>query len=128
MPCKVTYTEEGTTRRGPAGYKITYEFQKGAPENIREKIPVFFLRHVMQQAINLEEEKGPDIGYSDHKIRPFPYRLEITLCKYNGLHPMVLGMRNYGKMGGGGGREGYVWIKTKQSKKKKKKKKKGKLN
>ena len=102
MPCKVTYTEEGTTRRGPAGYKITYEFQKGAPENIREKIPVFFLRHVMQQAINLEEEKGPDIGYSDHKIRPFPYRLEITLCKYNGLHPMVLGMRSYGKMGGGG--------------------------
>ena len=78
----------------------------------------------MQQAINLEEEKGPDIGYSDHKIRPFPYRLEITLCKYNGLHPMVLGMRSYGKMGG----EGYVWIKTKQSKKNKNKNKNGNVN
>ena len=52
---------------------------------------MFSLRHVMQQAINLEEEKGPNIGYSDYKIRRFPYRLEIKFSMYSGLHPMALG-------------------------------------
>ena len=69
------------TRRGPAEYKIAYEIQKGTPENIREKTPIFYLRYVMQHAIKLEEENGPDIGYSDYKIRRFPSR----------LHPMTLG-------------------------------------
>ena len=78
VPHKVTYTKEGMTRRGPAEYKIAYEFQKGTPENIREKTPIFFLQYVMQHAIKLEEENGPDIGY---KIRRFPSR----------LHPMTLG-------------------------------------
>ena len=45
----------------------------------------------MQHAINLEEENGPDIGYSDYKIRRFPYRVEIKFFKYGGLHPMALG-------------------------------------
>ena len=33
-----------------------YKFEKGSPENIREKISVLFMQHDMQQAINLDEE------------------------------------------------------------------------
>ena len=65
MPHKITYTEEETSPRGAAGYKLTFELEKEVTGNIREKFPVPFLRHVMQQAINLEGEHGPDIGYSD---------------------------------------------------------------
>ena len=50
-----------------------------------------FQRHVMQQAINLQEEKGPDIGYSNCKIRHFPYWLEVKFYKYSALHPMAAG-------------------------------------
>ena len=91
MPQKVRYSEEGTTRRGPASYKITYEYSKEAPKDVKEKIPVYFLRHVMQHTINLSEEKGPDIGYSEFKVRHFPCRVEVTFLKYGGLHPMSLG-------------------------------------
>ena len=62
VPHKVNYIEEGTTRTGRAGYKVLYKFKKGTPENTRQKIPIFFIRHMMQHAINLEEEKRPDIG------------------------------------------------------------------
>ena len=85
VPQKVTYSEEGTTRRGPAVYKIAYEFPKGAPKDIKEKIPIHFLWHVMQHAISLEEETGPDSGYSEYKIRHFPCRVEIKFLKYGGL-------------------------------------------
>ena len=66
-------------------YKISYEFPKGAPKDIKEKIPIHFLWHVMQHAINLEEETGPDIGYREYKIRHFPCRVEIKFLKYGGL-------------------------------------------
>lgn len=55
VPQKVTYTEERESRRGGSEYKTIYEFEKVTPENIRESIPVLFLRHVMQQAINLDK-------------------------------------------------------------------------
>ena len=56
VPVKVTYTEESTSRRWGARYKIMSKFEKGSPENIREKISVLFMQHDMQQAINLDEE------------------------------------------------------------------------
>ena len=56
VPLQVTYTEESTSRRRGAKYKIMYKFEKGSPENIREKISVLFMQHDMQQAINLDEE------------------------------------------------------------------------
>ena len=56
VPVKVTYTEESTSRRWEARYKIMYKFEKGSPENLREKISVLFMQHDMQQAINLDEE------------------------------------------------------------------------
>ena len=71
VPMKVTYTEESTSRRRGARYKIIQKFEKGTPENIREIISVLLVQHEMQQAINLDEENGPDIGYSDYKIRHF---------------------------------------------------------
>ena len=91
VPHKVTYVEKSTTRRGSARYKTVYEFQKGMAENIREKIAIFFFRHMTQNAINLEEENGPDIEYSEYKIRHFPRRVEIKFLKYGELHPMDLG-------------------------------------
>ena len=50
---KITYIEEEASQRGGAGYKIRYEFMEEVRENIRETLPVPFLWHVMQQAINL---------------------------------------------------------------------------
>ena len=55
MPHKISYTEEGTSPRGAAGYRLTFDFKKETSGDIREKLPVPFLRHVMQQAINLEK-------------------------------------------------------------------------
>ena len=69
MPQKIPYVEEGTSRRGGAGYKMMYEFKEEVHRNIRETLAVSFLRHVMQQAIILEEKHGLDIGYSEYKIR-----------------------------------------------------------
>ena len=46
---------------------------------------------MMQQAINLDEERGSHIGYSDYKIRRFPYRLEVKFYKYSALHPIAAG-------------------------------------
>ena len=91
VPLQVTYTEESTSRRRGAKYKIIYKFEKGSPENIREKISVLFMQHEMQQAVNLDEENGPDIGYSDYKIGHFQYRLKINFFKYSALHSMALG-------------------------------------
>ena len=68
VPRKVTYTEKKTSRRGGDGYKIVHEFEKGAPENIRETIPVSFLWHVIQQAINLDEESEPDTDWTHAHI------------------------------------------------------------
>ena len=48
---------------------MMYEFKEEVHRNIRETLAVSFLRHVMQQAIILEEEHGLDIGYSEYKIR-----------------------------------------------------------
>ena len=63
MPHKITYTEEETSPRGTAGYRLTFEFKREIAGQIREKLPVPFLRHAMQQAINLENEHGPNTGY-----------------------------------------------------------------
>ena len=63
MPHKITYTEEETSPRGAAGYRLTFEFKREIAGQIREKLPVPFLRHAMQQAINLENEHGPNTGY-----------------------------------------------------------------
>ena len=54
-----------------------------------------FLRHVIQQAINLEEEHGADIGYSDYKIRRSRCRVDVKFMKYNGLHPIAAGHEDH---------------------------------
>ena len=89
VPQKITYVEEGTSQRMGARYKIIYEFKEEVPGNIKETYPVLFLRHVMQQAIILEKEHGPDVRYSDYKIRCSQYRLEVKFYKYHGLHPIA---------------------------------------
>ena len=81
------------TNLWPVGYKIAYEFTKEASKDAKEKIPIYFLRYVMQHGINLEEENGSDIGYSEYKIWRFPCRVEVKLLKYGGLHPMSLGRK-----------------------------------
>ena len=55
MANKISYNKEGTSPRGAAGYCLTFEFKKETSGDIREKLPVPFLRHVMQQAINVEK-------------------------------------------------------------------------
>ena len=101
---KITYIEEEASQRGGAGYKIRYEFMEEVRENIRETLPVPFLWHVMQQAINLEGEHGPDIWYSDYKIRRCQYWLEVKFLKYSGLHPIAAGHEEdrYEELGGWG--------------------------
>ena len=82
-----------------------YELQKGTPENIKEKITILFLQHVMQRAVNLEEEKERDNRYCDYKIRCFPRRVEAKFLKYGRLHPMSLGQEEdrYEEVWGDGG-------------------------
>ena len=91
MPRKITYIEEETSPRGATGYKIIYEFKKEVGGNIREKLPIPFLWHMMQQAVNLEGENGPDIGYSDYKIRCSQYRLDVKFMKHSELNPIATG-------------------------------------
>ena len=55
MPHKISYTKEETSPQGAAGYRLTSKFKREISGDIREKLPVPFLRHVMQQAINLRE-------------------------------------------------------------------------
>ena len=45
---------------------------------------------MMQHAINLEEENGLGIGYSDYEIMHFSCRVEIKFLKYGRLHLMAL--------------------------------------
>ena len=80
MPHKITYTEEETTPRWAAGYRLTFKFKREMP----------FLRHVMQQTIKSEKEHGHDIGYSKYKIRRSRYRVAVKFMKYSGLHPIKL--------------------------------------
>ena len=89
VPQKITYVEEGTSQRMGARYKIIYEFKEEVPGNIKETYPVLLVRHVMQQAIVLEKEHGPDVRYSDYKIRCSQYRLEVKFYKYHGLYPIA---------------------------------------
>ena len=91
MPHKISYTKEETNPRGAAGYRLTSEFKRKISGDIREKLSVPFLRHVMQEAINLEKEHGSSLGYSEYKIRRFQYRVDMKLMKYNGLHLMAAG-------------------------------------
>ena len=102
MPHKISYTEEGTSPRGAAGYRLTFDFKKETSGDIREKLPVPFLRHLMQQAINLEKGHGPDIGYSEYKIRCSRYRVDVKFLKHSWLHPMAAGHENelYGEVEG----------------------------
>ena len=48
MPHKISYNEEVTSPRGAAGYRLIFEFKKETSGDIRENLPVPFLRHVMQ--------------------------------------------------------------------------------
>ena len=49
MPHKISYTEEETSpREAQAGYRLTFEFKIEISRDIREKLPVPFLWHVMQ--------------------------------------------------------------------------------
>ena len=84
---KITYTEEEASPQGAAGYRLTFDFKREIAGDIREKLPVPFLGHVMQQAVNLEEEHGPDIGFSEYKIRCFRYRVDVNFMKYSGCLP-----------------------------------------
>ena len=47
MPRKITYTEEETSPRGAAGCRLTFEFKKEVTGDIKEKLLVPFLGHVM---------------------------------------------------------------------------------
>ena len=67
---------------------MKFEFTKEVTGNIREKLPVPFLRYATQQAIILEKERGLDIGYNDVKIRRWKYRVDIKFLKCSGLHPI----------------------------------------
>ena len=49
----------------------------------------------MQQAINLEKEHGPDIRYSEYKIRCSWYQVDVKFMKYSGLHPMAAGHEDH---------------------------------
>ena len=49
----------------------------------------------MQQAINLEKEHGPNIGYSEYRIRHSRYRVDVKFIKYSGLHPMAVGHKEH---------------------------------
>ena len=49
----------------------------------------------MQQAINLEKEHGPDIRYSEYKIRRSWYQVDVKFMKYSGLHPMAAGHEDH---------------------------------
>ena len=69
MPHKISYTEEETSPRETARYRLIFEFKKETSGDISEKLPVPFLRHVMQQSINLEKEHESNIGYREYKIR-----------------------------------------------------------
>ena len=81
MPKKDIYVEEETSPRGAAAYNITFNFNKKVTGDIRDKLPVPFLRHVMQQAIISEKEHGPDIGYSEFKIRRTKCRVDVKFMK-----------------------------------------------
>ena len=94
MPHKISYSEEETSPRGAAGYRLTFEFKKETPGDLRDKLPVPFLGHGIQQLINLEKEHGPDIGYSEYKIRCTRYRVNVIFLKYSWLHPIAAGHEN----------------------------------
>ena len=83
MHHKISYSEEETSPQGAVGYRLTFEFKKETPGGIRRKLPVPFLRHVMQQVINLEKEHRPDFGYSEYKIRNVQYRVDVKFLKYS---------------------------------------------
>ena len=91
MSQKITDVEEETSQGGFAGYNTTFDFNKKVTGDIRDKLAVPFLRHVMQQAIISEKEHGPDIGYSEFKIRRTKCRLDVKFMKYSGMHPMPAG-------------------------------------
>ena len=95
MPHKIAYNEEETSPRGVPGYRLTFEFKREVAGDIREKLPVPFLRHVMQQTINLEEEHGPDIGFSEYKIRRSRYRVDVKFMKYSGLPSIAAGHKDH---------------------------------
>ena len=93
MPHKISYSEEETGPRGAAGYRLTFEFKKETSGGIRRKLPVPFLRHVMQQVINSEKEHRPDIGYSEYKIRNGRYQVDVLFLKYSWRASHVRGAR-----------------------------------
>ena len=90
-PKKITYVEEETRPRGAAGYNIIFYFNKKVTGDIRDKLLVPFLRHVIQQAIISDKEHGPDIGYSEFKIRRAKCRVDVKFMKHSGLHRIPAG-------------------------------------
>ena len=71
IPHKITYTKEEISPRWAAGYGLTFKFKREMP----------FLQHVMQQAIKLEKEHGPDIGYSKYRIRWYKKTVATKNCQ-----------------------------------------------
>ena len=112
VPHEVTYMEECTTRRAWPDTKLCTNFKKGR-QKIWKRIPIFFLWHMMQHAINLEEENGPDIEY---KIRRFLSWVEIKFLKYGRLHLMPLGQEEdrYEEVEEDGGGS-YLWARKQAS-------------
>ena len=49
MPHKITYTEEETSPRGAAGYRLAFDFKREISGDIRVKLPVPFLQYWVQQ-------------------------------------------------------------------------------
>ena len=88
---KIWHREEETSPRRVVGYRLSFEFKKETPGGIKEKLPAPFLWHVMQQAITLEKEHEPDIGYSEYKIIGSRCRVDVKFLKHSWLHPIAPG-------------------------------------
>ena len=88
---RVTYRSEEISRRGNICYKMIFGFYNQTSTEIKDIIPVGYMRHLIQQAIYLNNRTGPDIGYSDYQITRSKYHLQMKFYKYSSFYPMAAG-------------------------------------
>ena len=88
---RVTYRSEEISRRGNVCYKIIFGFYNQTSTEIKDIIPVGYMRHLIQQAIYLKNRTGSDIAYSDYQITQSNYHLQIKFYKYGSFYPMAAG-------------------------------------
>ena len=90
-PRRITFIEEETSPKGAAGFTMRFEFTTKVQGDIKEKLPMPFLRHVVQEAITQDREHGPDMAYSEVKIKRLRHRMDVKFLKYSALHPLSAG-------------------------------------